>query len=52
MYTTQQELNTAFYTAYPEHNTSEWTKESGIDWADWFDAQYRAGKVHHSLMEE
>ena len=52
MFMTEQELETAFHAAYPQHTKGDVTNESSTDWADWFDCQARAGNVHWSLFED
>ena len=46
------ELESAFYTAYPQHKPNNFTNESSIDWTDWFDSMCRMQRVHHSLIGE
>jgi hypothetical protein len=50
MFTTQDELEVAFYAAYPQHTRGQVTEASAIDWADWFDAMCRANRVDLRLM--
>jgi hypothetical protein len=51
MFTTQDELEAAFYTAYPQHQRGQVTEASSIDWTYWYDAMRRANRVDLQLME-
>jgi hypothetical protein len=52
MFNTQEELEVAFYTAYPQHAHNNPTEASAIDWADWFDAMCRANRVSQELRTQ
>lgn len=52
MFTTQEELEAAFYAAYPQHKRFDVTEASAIDWTDWYDAMCRANRVKLPLISD
>ncbi len=52
MFNPQEELEVAFYAAYPQHRRGQVTEASAIDWTDWFDAMCRANRVSQELRTQ
>jgi len=47
---TQDEINDAFYSSYPQHKPGIVTSESSSDYSDFFDSLCRLNRVHYSLV--